>query len=155
MPDHLSALRELFAGTALREAYNAVLAARGLAGLSATPILSSRRELRGAGRWPALACELGSVASQREGAGGLRSLRGEATWWLALAAPADETLAARAAAYLDSLREALEATLPAALQRFECSALELGGEPLREVGLAAHLYSLRGRYCWLYQAAGA
>jgi hypothetical protein len=106
--------------------------------------------LRGTARFPALAVELGAVRSEQVAAGGLRALRGTATYYLA-AGQADEAgLLANAEQYIDALRQTVEVTLQADFQRLSFAGANVEGEPLTEAGLAVRLLPVSFEFEWLY-----
>ncbi len=155
MANALTAIAEQFSTTALRDAIDANWVAAGLPGLSPAPILTSRRLLRERGRYPAVAVELGEVESRSEGSGGLRSMRGEAIYYLTVAAVDEPALLARLQPLLDGLRQAVETTLADGFQCLSFRGTAPAGERESAAGLPLRTVPLRFSYCWLYEAGTA
>jgi len=151
MANALTAIAEQFSSTTLRDAINANWGAAGLPTLGSAPILTSRRLLRERGRHPSLAVELGEVESRSEGSG-LRSMRGEATYWLCVSAADEPTLLARLQPMLDGLRQAVETTLADGFQGLSFRGTAPAGERENAAGLPLRTVPLRFSYCWLYEA---
>lgn len=142
-------IETLFLGEAALAAYNAALTARGLTPLAG--LRRHRRLLKGAGRYPLVAVELGEVTGQREGVGGLCSLRGRMTLHLALGAADGDSLVAQAPVYVDALREAVEEALSGEFQVLRFGGAQPEGEPFAERGVALRLVPLWFEFTWLYQ----
>ena len=151
MSDALVTLKGLFCADSLRDALNERLADANLPTLAAVPIARHPRLLRSAARYPALAVELGQVSGQLEGSGGLSSLRGVATWWLAAGAAGEAVVLERLEAMLDALREGLAAELAGQLDRFTLAAAGVEGELWQEGSVALRLAPLRFDFVWLYE----
>jgi hypothetical protein len=146
----LTAIAEQFSSTELRDAIDANWSAAGLPTLGAA-ILTSRRLLRERGRYPALAVELGEVSSRSEGSGGLRSMRGEATYTLTVGAADEPALLARLQPMLDGLRQAVETTLADGFQLLAFCGTAPEGERETAGGVPVRTTTLRFSYCWLYE----
>lgn len=151
MANALTAIAAQFSSDTLRDAIDANWSAAGLPGLAPAPILTSRRLLRERGRYPALAVELGEVESRSEGSG-LRSMRGEATYWLTVAAADEPTLLSRLQPLLDGLRQAVETTLSDGFQHLSFRGTAPAGERETAAGLPLRTVPLRFSFCWLYEA---
>ncbi len=155
MTGPLADLKSLFCSDALRDALNARLTLAGLPSLAPVPIARHRRQLRSAARYPALAVELGAVTGRLEGAGGLASLRGTATYWLAVGAPGDNVLLERLAAALEVLRDTLATELAGKLTGLRFASAGLEGEVWQEGAVALRLAPLRFDFIWLYEPTTA
>jgi len=143
-------IEALFLGEAALTAYNSALTARGLSPLAG--LRRSRRLLKGAARCPLAAVELGEVTGQREGVGGLCSLRGRVTLYVALGAVDGDVLLAQASGYVDALRQAVEETLGGEFQRMAFGGARPEGEAFAERGVAMRLIPLWFDYTWMYTA---
>jgi len=155
MTGPLAELKGLFGSEALREALNARLVTAGLPQLAPVPIARHRAQLRSAARLPALAVELGQVTGRPEGAGGLASLRGTATYWLAVGATGDTVLLDRLAAMLEVLRDTVATALAGHLAGLCFAAAGVEGETWQEGAVALRLAPLRFDFIWLYEPVTA
>ncbi len=155
MPGVLADLKAVFTGDDLRDALNAAVQAAGLPTFGSAPIRPHRRLLHHAARCPALALELGEVQVDSAGAGGLRRIGGQATYWLTLGDSQDTRLAERAETYLDLIRQTVESELAGQLHRLVFAGARVEGEPWREAGPPVRLYPVRFAFDWLYQTGEA
>lgn len=149
MANSISEIKDRFTSSTLRTALNASFTAQGLVNLSG-PILRHRRQLQAVSRLPALVVELGEVTGVPVGAGGLMTMRGTATCYLALGRANDEALFDAAEQYVDALRAAVESTLSGEFQRLRFSGAVIEGEAYSEAGPTVRLVPVRFDYDWLY-----
>ena len=154
MGSAVATVKAAFAATAVRDAITANFTSAGLPVL-AGPLATQRRQLRYAAGYPAAAVELGAVTAQAEAAGGLRSVSGTATYWLALGSGADERLLRQAADAIDALRAAVESTLGESFQRLTFAGAHTEGELYSEAGVVVRLFPVQFAFQWLYVAGTA
>jgi hypothetical protein len=143
-------IKDQFLSDAASAAYDAAFDAGSLPDLGGSPLRRHRLLLRYAATYPALAVELGRVTGRRDGGGGLRSVRGTATLYLAIGRADETVLIEQAEAYADALREAVETTLTGGFESLTFSGALVEGEVYAEGGVPLRLVPVSFDFVWLY-----